>query len=823
MDEPDETVSVAGTTTVPGFSVTGATVEIIDDDASPTVTLSLSDASIGEDAGVATVRASLSHGSSVVTTVTVSVSPDAPATSSDYSLSANKVLTIAAGATDSTGEVTITGVDNDVDAVDKTVQVKGATSNTFGISGPADVELTLEDDDTRGVTVSKTDLDIAEGGDGDYTVVLTSEPTGQVTVTPSRSSGDTDVTVSGAVTFTAGNWSTARTVTVSAGQDSDAADDTAVIGHTVSGADYGSVTAASVDVTVDDDETVSSGVILTVVPESVSEGAGATTVTVTAGLNGGTRGDATPVAVAVGSGTAESGTDFAAVAGFTILIPANTQSHTGTFSLSPTQDTVDEPDETVSVAGTTTVPGFSVTGAAVEIIDDDASPTVTLSLSDASIGEDAGVATVRASLSHGSSVVTTVTVSVSPDAPATSSDYSLSANKVLTIAAGATDSTGEVTITGVDNDVDAVDKTVQVKGATSNTFGISGPADVELTLEDDDTRGVTVSKTDLDIAEGGDGDYTVVLTSEPTGQVTVTPSRSSGDTDVTVSGAVTFTAGNWSTARTVTVSAGQDSDAADDTAVIGHTVSGADYGSVTAASVDVTVDDDETVSSGVILTVVPESVSEGAGATTVTVTAGLNGGTRGDATPVAVAVGSGTAESGTDFAAVAGFTILIPANTQSHTGTFSLSPTQDTVDEPDETVSVAGTTTVPGFSVTGATVEIIDDDATPTVTLTLSDASIGEDGGSTTVTASLSHASSVATAITVSASPVSPAVASDYNLSANKVLTIAAEATSSTGMVTITAVDNDVDAADKTVQVQGCGGQQPGRNGSFGCGVDAGR
>ena len=308
------------------------------------------------------------------------------------------MLSIAAEATSSTGAVTITAVDNDVDAADKTVQVKGAASNTFGISGPADVELTLEDDDTRGVTVSKTDLDIAEGGDGDYTVVLTSEPTGQVTVTPSRSSGDPDVTVSGAVTFTAGNWSTARTVTVSAGQDTDAADDTAVIGHTVSGADYGSVTAASVDVTVDDDETASSGVTLTVVPESVSEGANATTVTVTAGLNGGTRGDATPVAVTVGSGTAESGTDFAAVAGFTISIPANTQSHTGTFSLGPTQDTVDEPDETVSVAGDVRCSGLTVTGSTIEIIDDDASPTVTLvAYRMPRSGRMAGVATVMAS------------------------------------------------------------------------------------------------------------------------------------------------------------------------------------------------------------------------------------------------------------------------------------------------------------------------------------------------------------------------------------------------------------------------------------------
>ena len=124
-----------------------------------------------------------------------------------------------------------------------------------------------------------------------------------------------------------------------------------MIGHAVSGGDYGSVIAASVAVTADDDETVSSGVTLSVSPESVSEGASATTVTVTASLNGGTRGEATPVSVTVGSGTATSGTDFAAVVGFMISIPANTQSRTGTFTLTPTQD-MDEPDETVKADGT---------------------------------------------------------------------------------------------------------------------------------------------------------------------------------------------------------------------------------------------------------------------------------------------------------------------------------------------------------------------------------------------------------------------------------------------------------------------------------------
>ena len=91
--------------------MTGTTVGITDDDASPTVTLSLSDTSIAEDGGVTTVTASLSHASSVATTVTVSVSPDSPAVAGDYALSANQALTIAAGQTASTGAVTVTGVE----------------------------------------------------------------------------------------------------------------------------------------------------------------------------------------------------------------------------------------------------------------------------------------------------------------------------------------------------------------------------------------------------------------------------------------------------------------------------------------------------------------------------------------------------------------------------------------------------------------------------------------------------------------------------------------------------------------------------------------
>ena len=49
--------------------------------------------------------------------------------------------------------------------------------------------------------MTATTLAVPEGGSGTYTVALTSQPTGTVTVTPSVS-GNSEVTVSGALTFT---------------------------------------------------------------------------------------------------------------------------------------------------------------------------------------------------------------------------------------------------------------------------------------------------------------------------------------------------------------------------------------------------------------------------------------------------------------------------------------------------------------------------------------------------------------------------------------------------------------------------------------------
>ena len=685
-----------------------------------TPTLSIADGSAAENAGSMTFTVTLSTASSNAVTVTYATSNGTATAGDDYT-TANGTVTFPANSTSQA--ITVTIANDDIDEADETfvVTLSNAVNATLaGEGNTLEATGTITDDDERGVTVSPTSLTVDEGSSKPYTVVLKSEPTGAVTVAMAKASGsDADVTVSPTdLTFTADNWSTEQTVTVSAAQDADAAADMATVQHTVSGGDYGanSVTAQTVAVTVNDDETVSTGLTLSVSPGSVGEAAGATTVTVTATLNAGARTVATAVSVSVGKtgDSATSGTDYTSVNDFTVTIVAEQTSGTGTFTLTPTDDGIAEGNETVSVTGSVT--GLTVTDTELTITDNDmASTGVTLSVSPSSVGEGAGATTVTVTASLDGSartVATTVSVSVGKtgDSATSGTDYTSVNDFTVTIASEQTSGTGTFTLTPVSDDVDENNETVSVGGTVTE---LTVTAD-EVTITDDDTRGVTVSPTSLTVDEGSSKPYTVVLKSEPTGAVTVAVAKASGsDADVTVSPTdLTFTADNWSTEQTVTVSAAQDADAAADMATVEHTVSGGDYGanSVTAQTVAVTVNDDETVSTGLTLSVSPGSVGEAAGAVTVTVTATLNAGARTVATTVTVSIGdaSDSATSGTDYTSVNDFTVTIASEQTSGTGMFTLTPVSDDVDENNETVSVDGTVT--GLTVTSAEVTITDDD-----------------------------------------------------------------------------------------------------------------
>jgi len=238
------------------------------------------------------------------------------------------------------------------------------------------------------------------------------------------------------------------------------------------------------------------------------------------------------------------------------------------LSFTPVNDLDVEGDETVTISGSTTVADLSLHDATLTIEDDDGdTPTVTLVLTSASIDESGNdnATTVTATLSSATSQAVTLTVAAAAVSPAVAGDFTLSANKTLTIAAGSATSTGTVTITAVDNDVDAPDKTVTVS-ATASGGGVVDPAEVTLTIRDDDKAGVNFSENTIDVEKDETMVIQVRLTSQPTMDTTVT--LTSSDPNVAELSAsprgrsvqLLFTPQNWNVPQSVTVHGMADGD-----------------------------------------------------------------------------------------------------------------------------------------------------------------------------------------------------------------------------------------------------------------------
>ncbi len=161
---------------------------------------------------------------------------------------------IAACTAAAEGSFTLTAL---VDTVDDDAETITVTTE-FVLAVPVDpVSLeagTVTIGEEPGVVLGVAALGVEEGESASYTVILTSRPSGTVTITPSVS-GDMDVTVSpSSIRFDGNNWALPQSVTVRAAHDEDDEDDAATVSHGVSGADYGSVTVGQVRVNVRDDD-----------------------------------------------------------------------------------------------------------------------------------------------------------------------------------------------------------------------------------------------------------------------------------------------------------------------------------------------------------------------------------------------------------------------------------------------------------------------------------------------------------------------------------------------------------------------------------------
>ncbi len=806
-DEPDETVKVslgsATNATVSASAGTG-TGTITDDDAAPTVALAVGVGSVNESGAgnSTTVSASLSHASSAATTVTLTV----PA---GTTLSGT-TLTVAAGATTSSGTVTITAVDNGRDEADRTVTVTGVAANGQGITQDSDgVELTITDDDDA-PSLSIDSPSVAEGDSGTanltFTVTLGAASGRQVTVdwaegTGGTATSGTDYTAitGGTLTFTAGT--TSRTFNVAAlGDTLDESNETVVV--TLSSPTNAAVssTAGTGTGTITDDDATPS-ITLTVDEGSVGEGDGATTITVTAAVDGATRfGSATTVTVSVaGSGTA-SAVDFAAVGDFDIEIPAGAASRTGTFTLTPTADTADEADETVTVSGVSG--SLTVNSATISLTDDDDAPT--LSIASASVTEgDSGSAnlTFTVTLSPASGREVTVDWAEGTGGTATSgTDYTAVTGGTLTFAAGDTSKSVAVSVTG--DTLDESNETVVVTLSNAANAAISTASGTGTITDDDDAP--TLSIASASVAEGDSGSatltFTATLSKASTERVTVdyadagTGTATSGtDYRAVTGGTLTFAAG--ATSQTFDVSVmGDTTEEPNETVVV--TLSNATNATIsTAAGTGTIVNDD-----GVTVSIDSPRVTEGdGGSATLTFTATLSKASAQRVTVDYADAGTGTATSETDYTAIAGGTLTFAAGTTSQT--FDVSVMGDTTEEPNETVAVtlsdAANATIATATGTGT---IVNDDG---VTVSIDSPSVAEgDSGSKDLTFTVTLSPASAQEVTVDYADAGSGTATsgtDYTAVTGGTLTFAAGETSKSVAVSVTG--DTLDESSETVVV----------------------
>ena len=484
-------------------------------------------------------------------------------------------LTFTVGNWDTAQTVTVKAGEDD-DASNETATLTHTASGGDYASVSNTLPVTLTDDDTAAIVLSKTGLSVTEGDAAgtSYTLRLATEPTGEVTVTISGHDG-ADLTLDKTtLTFTVDNWDTAQTVTVKAGQDNDGANDIATLTHTASGGDYASVSnTLLVSITDDDiaDVTIEPTALSVVAGRSneytvrlATEPTGEVTVTVSGHASADVTLDKTTLTFTVDNWdvaqtvTVEGGHDVDGSADTATL----THSASGGDYASIT---VDLP---------------------VTVTDDDTAAIV-LSETDLTVteGYSAGSSyTVKLATQPSGEVTVTVSGQAGTD---------LTLDKTtLTFTVDNWDVAQTATVEG-GHDVDAANDTATLTHSASGGDYAGITVDLPVTVTDDDTAGVTIEPTTLSVVAGRSNEYTVVLATEPTGEVTVTISGHDG-ADLTLDKtALTFTVDNWDTAQTVTVKAGQDNDGANDTATLTHTASGGDYAGITADLPVSITDDDE--------------------------------------------------------------------------------------------------------------------------------------------------------------------------------------------------------------------------------------
>ena len=692
-------------------------------------------ASIGNvtvtEGGAATFTVTLDSAPSSAVTLYYATSAGTASNGSDYT-NTRGTLTIAAGQTSKTFTVPTKTDTTDETTETATITLSRPSSNVIIPDGSNTADLVILDDDPA-ITIANQTVGESDGT-ATFTITLAQTVDEDLTVVYTTSTGETDgatdgtdyTGTTGTVTVTAGQ--TEATIEVPITSDADA-EETETATLTLSDPSNGSLISTTADLVITDDDP-----ILTITNQTVAEGDGTATFTVTLDKTGA---EDVTVIYTTSTGSSDGATDDTDYTGTTGTLTVTAGATSGTIEVPITDDSTTEATETatltLSSATSATITGDTTT--ADLVITDNDDPVITIANLTVAEGDGTGTFTVTLDQAgqNDVTVVYTSSTGTSGDNATDDTDYT-GTTGTLTILAGATSGTIDVPITSDTDNESTETATLTLSSATSATItGDTTTADLVITDDDD----VAITIANQTVAEvDGTATFTVTLDKAPGQDVTVeyasasgatgaANSRATDGTDYTgTTGTLTISAGESSGTISIPITTDTVADAGEEeTETATLTLSNA-----TSATIDGgTADADLVITdSNPFITVANQTISESGGTATFTITLSES---ISENVSVVYSTGTGASNGATDGTDYTGTTGTATVTSGSTEATIEVPITTDTDPEFTETATLTLASATNGtLSQTAADLVITDDDdpivtiANTTVTELLGDA-----------------------------------------------------------------------------------------------------